>query len=185
MIDLEERDAGARQPGCARVVARAEDDDLPDRQPIDREPDEPIEIRDAQREPHLHRREHAIEPQCDLVTVGAGEAVGPRVDEQRLSPFARARTVRTHHQGGLRRGAMDVHTPRVYHFLVEVRDQPVVRGGHAHRQLVRGLLLLWIPRMHVGVILAHQLAIRGLDLGHVGARREVEHAIPFGDLRVG
>jgi hypothetical protein len=111
MIDLEERHACTRQASGSRVVARAQDHDLANRELVDRETDEAIEIRDAQREPHLHRRKPRIETLGDLVSVGAGDLLGPRIDEQRLFPFARPRAVRTDHERGLRRGAMDIHLP--------------------------------------------------------------------------
>src|SRR5215813_1925712 len=51
-------------------------------------------------------------------------------------------------------------TPAGVLFLVEVRHQPVVGGGHAHRQLGRRFLLVGIAGVHIGVVLAHQLAVR-------------------------
>jgi hypothetical protein len=57
MIHLEVAHAGARQPRGPRVIARAEDHDLAQRQPVDRAVDEPIEVGDPQREPQLHGRE--------------------------------------------------------------------------------------------------------------------------------
>src|SRR6185312_572701 len=69
--------------------------------------------------------------------------------------------------------------------LVDVPDEAVVRGCYTHRQLGRGLLLRGIPGVHVGVVLAHQLAVGALDLGHVGAGLEIEHAIPLGELGLG
>src|ERR1043165_1829166 len=69
--------------------------------------------------------------------------------------------------------------------LLEVGDQAVVGGGHAHRQLGRGLLLLRVARVHGGGVLAHHLAVRRLDLRHVGADLEVEHAVPLGELGLG
>src|ERR1044071_1340932 len=77
---------------------------------------------------------------------------------------------------------LSASTPPGVLFLLEVRHQAVVRGGHAHRQLGRGLLLLRTARVHVGVVLAHQLAIRRLDLRHVGAELEIEDAVPLEQL---
>src|SRR5262249_44209097 len=76
-------------------------------------------------------------------------------------------------------------TPAGVLFLVEVRHQPVVGGGHAHRQLGRRLLLVRIAGVHVRVVLAHQLAVRRLDLRHVGADLKIEHAVPLQDLGLG
>src|SRR5882762_3879823 len=100
MIDLEVPYACTRQPRRARVVTRAEDHDLTDREAIDREIDEAIEICDAQREPRLHRRKPHVEPLRDLVTFGSGERFSPRIDEQRLVPTTRARAISAHHQRG-------------------------------------------------------------------------------------
>jgi hypothetical protein len=69
--------------------------------------------------------------------------------------------------------------------LLEVRHQPVVGGGHAHRQLGGGLLLLRAPGVHVRVVLAHQLAIGRLDLREVRAGLQVQDLVPLGDLRLG
>src|SRR5664279_1565244 len=68
--------------------------------------------------------------------------------------------------------------------LVVVRDEAVVRACYTHRELGRGLLLARIPGVHVGVVLAHQLAVRGLDQRHVGVGLDVEHAVPLGELRL-
>src|SRR3569623_268795 len=81
MIELEECHARAWQPCGPRVVAGTEDHDLAHVAAIDREPDQLIEIRDAQCEPQLHRREPRIEPLRDRLALLARELLGPRIDE--------------------------------------------------------------------------------------------------------
>ena len=185
MIDLEERHAGARQPRRARVVARAEDHDLADRQSIDGEPDEPIEIRDAQREPQLHRREPRIEPLRDLVARRRPRAVSAHGStnsgfSHRLARARYAHTISAVFDAEL----VDVHVARLYHFFSRCATRPLYAAVTRIDSSVAAFCLLRIPGVHVGVILAHQLAIRRLDLRHLRADAEIEHAIPLGDLRL-